>query len=512
MVVIRAVAPDANILIVSDLHFGEELLPGASVERRHAIELGVTAFREFVRYHAMRRRDGRPWRLVIAGDLFDFMSVVIPSIPGRDPKTRDERIHGLPRSIKTGVVRMRMICEHHRPLLADLAKFAAAGHEITVVAGNHDVELMAPEVADELLRQIATVARASSPVSDGGFETKTNGGHEGMMSRIRVVPWFVYVPGVAWIEHGHVYDEGCSFEFNLAPMDPKDGNLIFNADYAAVRYLGSAVPEIDPHGIESWSFWGYMQYTLGSGLRSGSRIWMAYARFVGSLFRSRRLHRSIKRRRRRRRSHYQRLPDVAAAGGIPLDDAAAIDRLARTPLTVNFRRLGRLLMLDRFGLILGVVVAVILMLVLLPIGWALLGSLAAIAGAMGISRWLGTHFVTSQLPMRSIPQRIRKRVDAPVVVFGHTHDPRWQPLRAGGLYVNAGTWLPATKPGLRRSFTHVLIQPNGAKPPTIELRQWREGSSQPFDARADLGSGVVTIPGFGVDDDELRDPVFSKRR
>jgi hypothetical protein len=68
----------ANILVVSDLHFGEELLPGASTERKRAIELGATAFREFLRYHAVRRRDGRPWRLVIAGDLFDFMSVMIP--------------------------------------------------------------------------------------------------------------------------------------------------------------------------------------------------------------------------------------------------------------------------------------------------------------------------------------------------------------------------------------------------------------------------------------------------
>ena len=33
--------------------------------------------------------------------------------------------------------------------------------------------------------------------------------------------------------------------------------------------------------------------------------------------------------------------------------------------------------------------------------------------------------------MRAIPQRLRKLVDAPVVVFGHTHDPRWQPLRGG---------------------------------------------------------------------------------
>src|SRR5215831_18353170 len=55
----------ANILVVSDLHFGEELLPGASEERREAVALGAQAFREFLRYHAVRRIGGRPWRLVI---------------------------------------------------------------------------------------------------------------------------------------------------------------------------------------------------------------------------------------------------------------------------------------------------------------------------------------------------------------------------------------------------------------------------------------------------------------
>src|SRR5262249_18576481 len=152
------------------------------------------------------------------------------------------------------------------------------------------------------------------------------------------------------------------------------------------------------------------------------------------------------------------------------DTARAIDRLARAPLTASMRRLGRLLMLDRFGLIFGIVFAVVLMLILLPFWWALVGSVAALCVAMGISKWLRDHLVTSQLPMRAIPQRIRKLVDAPVVVFGHTHDPRWQPLRSGGLYVNAGTWLPATKPGLRRSFTHVMIQPRTDGPPLVELR------------------------------------------
>jgi hypothetical protein len=156
--------------------------------------------------------------------------------------------------------------------------------------------------------------------------------------------------------------------------------------------------------------------------------------------------------------------------------------------------------LDRFGIIFGVLFGIVLMLIFLPLVWALLGSALAIAGAAGISKWLGDHLVTSQLPMRAIPQRIRKLVDVPVVVFGHTHDPRWQPLRSGGLYVNAGTWLAATKPGLRRCFTHVLIEPRDGDAPRVELRQWREGTTQPFDARANLGAGVNTLPGFTYDE------------
>src|SRR5262245_35319753 len=106
----------SNVLVVSDLHFGEELLPGASAERRRAIELGATAFREFLRHHAVRRRNGRPWRLIIAGDLFDFMSVRIDGTRDRPAKTADERRHGLGRSAKAGVERMRLICEAQGPL------------------------------------------------------------------------------------------------------------------------------------------------------------------------------------------------------------------------------------------------------------------------------------------------------------------------------------------------------------------------------------------------------------
>ncbi len=458
----------ANVLVVSDLHFGEELLRGASAERRRAVELAATAFRAFLHHHAARRLRGRPWRLVIAGDLFDFMSVAVPGTPAAPATSADERRLGLQRGVAAGVVRMRMIADAHAPLIAALVRFAAAGHQVDIVVGNHDVELLEPEVVAEL----AAHFRAA------GAEART-------LARLRVVPWFVYIPGVAWIEHGHVYDEGCSFEFNLAPCDPADGRLVWNADYAAVRHLGTALPDVDPHAIEDWSCWGFLRFGWQQGAGSFGRLLLGYLRFIGALVDARTLHRSHARRERRRRAHRERLVRVAAEGGLSLERASAIDRLARTPLTVSWRRLGRMVMLDKLGLGAGMLLAWILLALLLPLAWALAGAALTVGAAAGVSRRLGTHLVTSQLPMRAIPRRLRAQVDAPVIVFGHTHDPRWQPLEGGGLYVNCGTWLPATRPGLRRSFTHVLIQPSTSGAPTIELRQWRDGASAPFTVEAE---------------------------
>lgn len=483
----------SNLLVVSDLHFGEELLPGATAERRMAVELGARAFRDFLRYHASRRLGGRPWRLVIAGDLFDFMSVVVPPSRELPARTADERRFGLARGTRAGVVRMRLICEHHQDLLAEMVRFVAAGHRIDIIVGNHDLELLEPDVVAELVRQLQQVYLQRWPerrIESGLLQLAPE---ELVSSRIRVVPWFVYEPQVAWIEHGHIYDEGCSYEYNLAPAEA-DGRLIPNADYAATRYLAMAVPEIDPHGIEEWSFWGYMRYGWDVGMRSFGQLWAAYARFSAALVRSHFAQRSFKGRDLRRRVHRERMRQIAEETGVAVDTLAAIHRLARTPMTMSLRRLGRMLMLDRVGTLVGSIVALLLLWVLAPIAWALVGTVLVVACAVAVPVWLGKHMVTSQLPMRAVPQRIKKLVDAPVVVFGHTHDPRWQPLRSGGLYVNCGTWLPATRPGLRRSFTHVLIQPRPGMLPLVELRQWRDGVSQPFDAGADLGAGV-TSPG-----------------
>src|SRR5690606_35320600 len=137
-------------------------------------------------------------------------------------RTADERRFGLARGTRAGVVRMRLICENHRDLLAEMVRFVAAGHRIDIIVGNHDLELLEPEVVEELIHQLQQVYVERWPerrIESGLLQLAPE---ELIRARIRVVPWFVYEPQVAWIEHGHIYDEGCSYEYNLAPND-KDG-------------------------------------------------------------------------------------------------------------------------------------------------------------------------------------------------------------------------------------------------------------------------------------------------
>jgi UDP-2,3-diacylglucosamine pyrophosphatase LpxH len=457
-----------NLLVVSDLHFGEELLPGTSVDKRQMIELGARCFCDFLSYHQKRREGGRPWHLVIAGDLFDFMSLVIAH-QGERRSNRDIRLWGASRSGEASVTRMDLIAQRHRLVLQALITFAHVGHKVDIVVGNHDVELLDEAVVRELSRHLLDIAGPAQRNS---------------LARIRVSPWFVYVPGTVWIEHGHQYDEACSFEFAFAPCNPasddKPAVFLSNADYAAVRYLATTAPQLDAHGAEQWSIVGYMRYAYHhGGLRAFVR---SYGYFVAQLWSARHQHRRRAMRDARRQQHERRLADIAAGAGIAMDTARALDRLGRAPLTTSTRRLASMLALDIWAVLLGAVVALVFLLLMVKL-WIALPAIAVLgAGVWALLRWLSKHHVSSQLPMRRVPERIGKLVDAPFVLFGHTHDPLRAVMPSGVTYLNCGTWLPATRPGLRRSFTFVRVAPASAEAPDprADILQWHNGSVRAF--------------------------------
>src|SRR3954454_7089197 len=69
---------DKNILVISDLHLGEDLRPGgANVSYLRHLATLERELEKFLAHYTEHRLDGRPWRLVVNGDMVDFMSVMI---------------------------------------------------------------------------------------------------------------------------------------------------------------------------------------------------------------------------------------------------------------------------------------------------------------------------------------------------------------------------------------------------------------------------------------------------
>src|SRR5262249_28224247 len=86
---------EKNILVISDLHLGEDLRPGvANVSYlRHLVKL-ERELESFLGHYAEHRIGDRPWRLVVNGDMVDFMSIMI--LPDSDdPVDAEDRLYGL---------------------------------------------------------------------------------------------------------------------------------------------------------------------------------------------------------------------------------------------------------------------------------------------------------------------------------------------------------------------------------------------------------------------------------
>jgi hypothetical protein len=477
-----------NILVISDLHLGEDLAPGINPQVTRDLRRAELHLIEFLGKYTHRRVDGRPWRLVINGDMVDFMSICVfpDQVPGGAACSADEREHGLERRKDAACAKVAAVIEHHPEFFVALARFIAAGNAVEIICGNHDTEFYWPEV-QEALRQGVARCWLDLPASSRPGAAPDSQVREAM----RFHAWFYYEPGVAWIEHGHQYDECCSFEYNLHPVNGAGDAIITNVDTAGMRYIATQIPEVTPHGSEEWSFSGYLRLGLGMGLGGAWRLARGYGRFARKLVSEWRAARVGSVRRARRARHLMALSALSRQGPLSETTLRSLDSMQKPPVFTNLRRLLQVLMLDKVLIRLATLLVVMLSLIALPLVWGLAFAAAAIWGAHRLDARLSRgRSIDATLPLQVVPSRILEQVDARFVVFGHTHLPVAQRLaapadRAGQpegrerWYFNSGTWMPSGKQGLLRSFTHVLIRqsPAGA---TASLCQWRDGASQPF--------------------------------
>jgi hypothetical protein len=249
---------ERNLLIVSDLHLCEGLDPQSGKFSRLEDFLFDDAFARFLHYHEevknQPRFGGRPWLLILNGDLLDFLQVV--SLPeegrmlhavkgiGRHKELRiNERDYGLGTTAEESEWKLKRIARGHQSFFAALGWFVAHSNHIAVLKGNHDIEFHWPSVWERFVVEVERAyTRERLMLGQGPSVTS-----EELDARIRFCPWFYYEPGRVYVEHGGQYEPASYFADYLNPVVPDDPERIqLPWGSLFVRYLFNKVEDVHP--------------------------------------------------------------------------------------------------------------------------------------------------------------------------------------------------------------------------------------------------------------------------
>lgn len=470
---------DSNFLVISDLHLGEDLRPGvANVSYlRHLVRL-ERELESFLQHYTQNRSGERPWTLVINGDMVDFMSIVI--LPDETDVQGDveDKLYGLGFGECQSQKKLEKVIVRHRGVFGKLAEFLSAGNEVVIVVGNHDFEFHYPSVQRTLVEWLCGLA-----VGAGAPEEL----RAAFARRIQFCPWFYYRENLVYIEHGHQYDEYCSFDYLLHPvaetLDKRGGKksrVALSVAHAGMRYFAGQLPHYDPHTAEQWGFLDYMKWAWAQGLRGAIRLCYFYGLLVWRLVE---LWYSLVDRRtdsERRVVHQERLRALSGHWQLTEEKVMALDALRKQPVTKRLWKLLGALFIDRVLLGMVAVAASALTAARLPGVWRAVGPAVTILVFAAVNQILHrTRLEHSSSRLRSAPQAIMRLVRAPFIVFGHSHEPERIALEGGGTYFNTGTWASDDE---RQAFTHLLVTRSGQDggAPHAELKQWKGGASVAF--------------------------------
>jgi UDP-2,3-diacylglucosamine pyrophosphatase LpxH len=465
---------ERNILVISDLHLGEDLRPGvANVSYlRHLVRLERELV-SFLAYHTENRIDGKPWTLVVNGDMVDFMSVVIMPDEGAEADDEEDKLYGLGFGERQSQKKLEKVIVRHQGVFGKLAEFIAAGNELVIVVGNHDFEFHYQSVQRTLSEWLIglVVGAGASEETKAEFD-----------ARIQFCPWFYYREDLVYIEHGHQYDEYCSFDYLLHPIAEEKGprggkksRIALSVAHAGMRYFANQLPEYNPHTAEHWGFLNYMTWAWAQGLKGAVRLCYFYGLLVWRVVELwyALVDRSVE--SERRAVHHERLRALSTHWKIAEEKLVALDGLRRVPVTKRLWKLLGALFIDRV-LLGSLALATATTLGVHLHGWARAAGpflvLLTFAVANEIMNRLRLEHSSAKL--RLAPNSIRRLINAPFIVFGHSHEPESIALDGGGTYFNTGTW---ASDDARHAFTHLVVRPGeGGQGASAELRQWRDGA------------------------------------
>jgi len=472
-----------RLVVLSDVHLGSDLNHVvAPIRRSRGVDEDLV---KLLAHYRTSTPPGDRLRVVFAGDLIDFVGMTVHADAGELAAecSDEERAHGLGSQADHVRIKLRMVIERHPDVFDALADLVAAGHALDIVHGNHDVEFHWDAVKEEL--RATLLARAGAP-----FDPRDPEGGAAFRARIRFYPWFLYLPGVAYIEHGHQYDAFCASEHVMAPLSPADPRRIARSvSDVLLRRIVRTTRGMREYGHETTSVTDYLAFGARLGLRGLLRLGASFARAVVELFRQRRAYLSGA-ARALREEHERRMALLAEASRVGVERIRALAALQIPPVTRSIHGILASVLLDRVALALAAMGA-LLAVAVVSLAY---GGPAWCAAPCIVVAWVFTHrrFARQRQadPQGRMLERatdLAKLFPAMVVVMGHTHAPERVRVNDGAsTYINLGSWAEeeadAGTPERqvhRAARTHLVIR-SGDQGPVAELLAWGSAGPRPW--------------------------------
>lgn len=457
---VRAPAPSESFdyILLSDVHLGSDLVShlrpwATSSWLKHEAEVDERLV-SMLEHYRRAQPAARRLRVVVAGDFLELVGVSLPPTEVKTRPTREERIHGLGSAADHVVAKVRAIASRHPRVFRALAELLAAGHELVVVRGNHDIELHWHAAQHAFVAAILEHVEAAR--------------HDELRARIAMHPWFFAVPGLLYVEHGHHFDVMCSYGDPLLPTCPRDSRRIRQVPFSVLlRNVARPTRGLSTAAYEHVGFAAYLGLLSKLGVAGSVRIAVRFGRAAVRLLSEWVSHVRGERGSRRHGARVRRARFAARTGCAP-EQLAALEALHARPAARSLLFVVRSLYLDRV-LALLVAAASVVAGALLARYREFADGIACALPAVALATYAafgGDRDLTPAMRMRASAAAIARLFDARWVVMGHTHQAAVSELDGGAQYVNLGHWGEDDLPEERDA--------RAVRCPATYLRLWRE--------------------------------------
>jgi len=367
--------------------------------------------------------------------------------------------------------KLGVIANGHKVFFRALASFLSKGNRLSIITGNHDIELFWKKVQKELVNRI--VEFKNSQVTDQQIE-----------DRIDFYPWFYYDKDYkAYIEHGNQYDRLNSFQYFLHPLLEHGSDklwLPFGSFF--VRYFFNKLEISNPFADNIKPPTEYMRWAWKEDkLHFLKNMYHYLPTMIRVFLKGKKLSKAEK--ERLARENDKKLKDLGQKLSLPLDDIKNIYSLMAPPFTRN-----KLLIILRFAGTFFPIITLIIFIVLFALSqffhfsfWTALSSFALLI--VPITKWALSKFFQKDPFEKILPKIKAHLIDVQTIVFGHTHDPDIRRVDKECRYFNAGTWTIVFSEEERiireaKQFAFVWIKEVRGKPQARLLR-WNQNLNQP---------------------------------